>query len=171
MELEIKQCRVEDLPSLRSLAIKTFVDTYGQYNTPEAMAEYLEEAFGPDQLLRQLTTSDSAFYALCSADQWMGYIKLNEGAAQTDGRDGHALEIERIYVDRDLQGRGLGKRLLQRAIQVARSKNKGKIWLGVWEHNPKAIQFYESQGFVRRGTHLFMLGGEAQTDWVMELSL
>ena len=32
--------------------------------------------------------------------------------------------------------------------------------LGVWEHNPGAIQFYNSNGFVKIEAHQFMLGDE-----------
>lgn len=168
-EIMIRLCSLEDLPQLRSLAIKTFTDTYAAFNTPEVMADYLERSFSEEQLTRELTTVGSEFYAISIRDRWVGYLKLNEGKAQTEVRSDEMLEIERIYVDRDLQGRGLGKYLLEQAVSVARTKNKKGIWLGVWEHNPKAIRFYESQGFVRNGTHVFMIGGEAQTDWVMEL--
>ncbi|MEY3918157.1 MAG: Protease synthase and sporulation negative regulatory protein 1, partial [Bacteroidota bacterium] len=45
------------------------------------------------------------------------------------------------------------------------------IWLGVWEHNPRAIRFYEKQGFVKFDQHIFQLGDDEQTDILMKLSL
>ena len=41
------------------------------------------------------------------------------------------------------------------------------IWLGVWEHNPRAIAFYHKWGFKQVGTQTFHLGDDLQTDWVM----
>lgn len=163
-----KQCGPEDIALLRQLAIKTFVDTYSAHNTPEVMADYLEKAFHEAQLVRELSHPESEFHVIEEAGQWIAYIKLNEGTAQTDDRSDSVLEIERIYVDQDYQGNGFGKILLEIAVAVARTKRKGKLWLGVWEQNPKAISFYESQGFTKTGTHVFMIGGEAQNDWVME---
>ena len=167
----VKKCRPEDLSELRQLAIQTFIDTYSVHNTPEVTSEYLENAFSEKQMQKEIDDPESEFYVLLLEDQYAGYIKLNEGNAQTESREDDSLEIERIYVDRKHQGRGFGKLLLEQAVAVARDKKKDRIWLGVWEHNPNAIGFYEKQGFTKTGTHLFMIGGEAQIDWVMEKRL
>lgn len=169
--ISIKRCAPGDIPFLRPLATKTFIDTYAQHNSPEVITDYLNKAFSEDRLRKELSNPDSEFYALILGEKWIGYLKLNQGAAQTDWRKDNVLEVERIYVDKDFQGRGLGKRLLEQALSVAHSKSKQGLWLGVWEHNPSAISFYESQGFVKTGTHPFMMGGEKQNDWVMEKAL
>ncbi len=44
---------------------------------------------------------------------------------------------------------------------------KKSIWLGVWEENPKAIRFYEKNGFVPFSRHIFKMGDEEQTDIMM----
>lgn len=164
----ISRCSVQELPQLRDLAIRTFQATYAAQNTAEVMADYLRRAFNEQQLRQELTHPESEFYLLKSEAEWLGYMKLNEGSAQTEEREDQALEVERIYVDAGFHGLGLGKMMIQKALEVARSKNKERLWLGVWEHNPKAIQFYERQGFKKNGTHTFYIGGEAQVDWVME---
>jgi ribosomal protein S18 acetylase RimI-like enzyme len=41
------------------------------------------------------------------------------------------------------------------------------VWLGVWEHNPRAIAFYKKYGFISVGEHPFPLGGDLQRDIVM----
>jgi ribosomal protein S18 acetylase RimI-like enzyme len=45
------------------------------------------------------------------------------------------------------------------------------LWLGVWERNPRAIRFYEKQGFRDVGSYLFVLGTDPQTDRVMTRAL
>ena len=45
------------------------------------------------------------------------------------------------------------------------------MWLGVWEENPRAIRFYQKQGFVEFGEHIFQLGDDAQRDVLMKKSL
>jgi ribosomal protein S18 acetylase RimI-like enzyme len=54
---------------------------------------------------------------------------------------------------------------------MAREKNKQLIWLGVWEHNERALAFYLKWGFERFGEHIFMLGDDTQTDWLMKKEL
>jgi len=44
-------------------------------------------------------------------------------------------------------------------------------WLGVWEENHRAIQFYAKNGFVTFDKHVFTLGDEQQTDLLMKLKI
>jgi ribosomal protein S18 acetylase RimI-like enzyme len=54
---------------------------------------------------------------------------------------------------------------------MGREKGRQVIWLGVWEGNVKAIDFYTQWGFKKFSEHIFMLGDEPQTDWLMKKSL
>lgn len=78
-----------------------------------------------------------------------------------------ALEVERIYIRTKFKRNGLGKYLITLAEDIAISKNKKVIWLGVWEHNPNAIAFYEKMGFIYTSSHSFFMGDEEQTDYIM----
>jgi ribosomal protein S18 acetylase RimI-like enzyme len=40
------------------------------------------------------------------------------------------------------------------------------LWLGVWEHNARAIAFYRKYGFQRIGEHVFPVGSDPQIDWL-----
>ncbi|MFZ7104369.1 MAG: GNAT family N-acetyltransferase [Peptococcaceae bacterium] len=82
-----------------------------------------------------------------------------------------SLEIERIYVEKEFQGNGLGRVLMNKAIDTACAREKAYIWLGVWERNDKAISFYKKSRFYKTGTHSFFMGSEEQTDFVMRKNL
>jgi ribosomal protein S18 acetylase RimI-like enzyme len=45
------------------------------------------------------------------------------------------------------------------------------LWLGVWEHNPRAITFYRKFGLEVVGTHAFMLGLDRQRDLIMSVKI
>ena len=77
------------------------------------------------------------------------------------------MEIARIYVSARQIGKGVGHQLMQTALDFAISKGFQNIWLGVWEKNERAIQFYNRWGFKKFSTHVFMLGEDPQTDWLM----
>ena len=68
-------------------------------------------------------------------------------------------------------GKKLGQALYEKAIQIANEKKVQYLWLGVWEKNNKAIQFYKKNGFVQFDTHIFKLGNDEQTDIMMKLAL
>lgn len=56
---------------------------------------------------------------------------------------------------------------MQAALDVARDQGCDVIWLGVWEQNARAQEFYKKWGFERAGQQTFMLGKDPQSDWVM----
>ena len=111
------------------------------------------------------------FYFLKKENTVVGYIKLNEYASQTEPEGDDALEVERIYVVKEEQGKGYGKLLIQKAIAVAQAKGKNKLWLAVWEKNPNAIRFYKKMGFEVYGTHIFQMNDEPQIDFMMKIDL
>jgi ribosomal protein S18 acetylase RimI-like enzyme len=101
----------------------------------------------------------------------IGYLKLNKGGSQTEVKDNDALEIERIYVLKEFQGKKVGQFLFDKAIKIAKEHHIAYVWLGVWEENKRALQFYTQNGFVEFDQHVFVLGDEAQTDIMMKLQL
>lgn len=171
MKLTIRECVMDDLLSLREISYKTYNDTFRQMNTPSNMKAYNEKAFDIDKLRGELSNRHSFFYFLYSDEELSGYLKLNEYKAQTDIYDPQSLEIERIYVTKEFQGKGLGNTLINKAIDVAKIREKLYVWLGVWEKNNKAIQFYKRNGFYVIGKHSFFMGEEEQTDFIMRKDL
>jgi len=100
----------------------------------------------------------------------VGYLKLNWGNAQTEKTTENTLEIERIYVVKEYQGKKIGNILIQKSIEIGKSKNIDYLWLGVWNKNTKAIKFYKNNGFLPFNKHEFLLGTESQVDIMMKLS-
>ena len=77
------------------------------------------------------------------------------------------MELKRFYIDRAWQGAGLAQALMRATLDAAIVSGARTLWLGVWEHNPRAIAFYRKFGFVEVGMHDFMLGRDRQTDLIM----
>ena len=132
------------------------------------MKKYLEENLGEAKVLQELNHPDSLFYIAWEGDTPIGYLKINSGNAQTELRDENSLEIERIYVKGSYHGHKVGQLLYDKAVETAQAQKRNYIWLGVWEHNPKAIRFYEKNGFVTFSTHIFKMGDDEQTDIMMK---
>ncbi len=165
--LFMRRCTLQDLSLLQAFSRKTYFDTFAAMNTEENMNAYLNSAYDLDVLGKELRNPNSYFFFLYADGQLAGYLKLNENDAQTDLYDPDALEIERIYVDKAYQRRGYGHFLMEYAITIAATRNKEYVWLGVWEKNERALQFYERHGFYEIGTHSFTMGDDVQTDYVM----
>lgn len=169
--LEIREVKQSEIDQLRDISIQTFVETFASQNTAENMQKYLENNLSISQLTREITNIHSRFYFAVLDNEIIGYLKINFGTAQTNLKTPTSLEIERIYVLNAMHGKGVGQLMLQKAIQCACDLKMERAWLGVWEKNYRAINFYRKNGFEEFDKHVFKLGDDLQTDIMMFLNL
>ncbi|HCD18942.1 N-acetyltransferase [Macrococcoides caseolyticum subsp. caseolyticum] len=163
----IQPCTIEDKQALQHIAYQTFDETFRAQNKKENIDHYLKTAFTDEKVERELSNPHSFFYFIFHEEQLAGYLKLNIKDAQTEPFDEHHLEIERIYILKQFQKHGLGQSLYQHALQKARALSCEHIWLGVWEKNTNAIDFYQKMGFMKVDQHAFFMGDDEQIDIIM----
>lgn len=169
--IHLSKVTLNDIERLQEIGRQTFFETFSAGNTAENMTKYLAEGFSIEKLTAELSNENAAFYFATYEGRVIGYLKVNHGQSQTELQDDRALEIERIYVLNEFHGKQVGQILFEKAIQIAREANADYVWLGVWEENPRAIQFYKKNGFVEFDKHIFTLGDDEQTDIMMKLQL
>ncbi len=170
-KIEIKRISQIDINELQAISILTFIETFSALNTVENMNAYLENELSISKLSMELENIHSTFYFAMLENKVVGYLKLNVGEAQTEIKDESTMEIERIYVLKEFHGQKVGQLLCDKALQVALQANAFYVWLGVWEMNFRAINFYTKNGFEPFDKHIFQLGNEEQTDIMMKRML
>lgn len=164
----LKKAVSADLQTLQQIGKETFYETFSKHNSEAEMQKYLAESFASEKILKELNTPESQFFIAWEDESPVGYLKVNSEKAQTELQDGTAIEIERIYVKSSYQGKKVGQLLFDKALEIARQQNKKYIWLGVWEENKKAVNFYTKNGFTEFAKHIFRLGNDEQTDLMMK---
>ena len=167
--MEIRKVTQTNLEILQEISIQTFTETFEAVNTAENLLNYIKNHFSIEQLSSEWNDPNSEFYLAYSNEEAAGYLKINIGNAQTENHDINALEVQRIYVLKKYHRQNIGQLLLDKAISDANSKKLSSIWLGVWEENHRALQFYTKNGFVVFDKHIFTLGDDPQTDLLMKL--
>jgi len=169
--VKIVKVSLENIEQLQVIGRLTFFETFADCNTADNMRTYLDESFHQDKLACELQNPNSEFYFAVLESKIIGYLKLNFGQAQTELKNLNSLEIERIYVLKEFHGKRIGQLLYDKAIEIAHSKKSENIWLGVWEKNERAINFYLKNRFIEFGKHEFILGSDTQTDIMMNLKI
>jgi ribosomal protein S18 acetylase RimI-like enzyme len=167
-QIIVSEASITDLESIKQIGRETFFETFAESNTEADMTKYLDENFNDDKLTAELKNSDSYFFISWEGKSPIGYMKLNVGQAQTEIRDEVSIEIERIYVKQAYHGKKVGQILYEKALEITHQMKKEYIWLGVWEENPKAIRFYEKNGFIAFDKHIFKMGEDEQIDIMMK---
>ncbi|MEO7840329.1 MAG: GNAT family N-acetyltransferase [Anaerolineales bacterium] len=169
--MKVRYGNMDDAKTLSELGAKTFYDTFAKDNTPEDIDAYLKASFSPEIQFNELSDPDVIFLIAESEKIPIGYAQLIMNSKDETINGTKPLEISRIYASQEYLGKGVGKELMQATISEARQRGCDCVWLGVWEKNRRAIDFYKRWGFRAVGTHLFSVGDDPQNDFVMELEL
>lgn len=168
MQIRIEPVRSDEVELLSNISCKTFYDTFHLENTEEDMDLFLNQTFNENVLLTELSNKETFFFFAKFEDDVAGYLKLVVSDSNAELGGVSTLEVARIYTLKDKIGSGIGKALMEFSVSFARQQQKEIIYLGVWEHNQRAIGFYKKFGFEKFGEHVFMVGNDPQTDWLMK---
>lgn len=169
--ISIRSCALPDAEAIVSLGIRTFRDTFDEMNTPENMMLYINKTFTLKKIKEEIKERGSIFFIVEKDDDPIGYARLRTSHTPEALKGTVAMEIERLYVDKRFIGKRVGHLLMNTCLHYAKDHNFDTIWLGVWEHNERALEFYKKWGFEKFGDHVFMLGHDAQTDLLMKKNI
>jgi len=168
--IQIKQAGLSDAALIAEISRETFYETFAAYNTKSDMDKFLSEQFSKEQLIAEVGKEGYTFLLAYADNTPAGYTLMKE-SAHADLPGENVIEISRLYARSSFIGKGVGQSLMEAAIAKAKELQKNHIWLGVWEHNHRAIAFYKKFGFEKFSEHDFVLGDDVQRDWVMKLGL
>jgi diamine N-acetyltransferase len=180
--MHIKKLTITDIPELVAISKSTFIEAFAHQNDPVEFDAYVNSAFTLQTLTEEFNTEGVSFYFVEKEDRPIGYIKLHHNKSplgttkpniqvQYDFEHAKSTELERIYLLSEYHGKGVAQLQMDYVIQMAKENGSHFVWLGVWEHNPKAIRFYEKFGFEKFGDHVFDVGNDPQIDWLMWLKI
>lgn len=164
---KVRQANPTDASGLCQLAERTFRDTFGAVNTAEDMALHCGACYTVEVQASEISNPNMLTLLSEDRDALAGFAQLRwEGAPDCVSARAPA-EIKRLYVLARWHGKGVARELMQACLEAAEARGSDVVWLGVWEHNPRAIAFYRKFGFSEVGEQIFLLGSDRQRDIVM----
>ncbi len=169
--INIRYGTAPDAASITAISRQTFYDSFAGQNTAENMQKHLDSYYLVSKLKDELDDQLNTFILATEDEEIIGYAKMNDSLKSESRVLQNPIEIERIYAVKMAIGKGVGSALMKHCIDIAIQKRKATIWLGVWEHNHRAIDFYTKWGFEKFGQHVFEVGDDPQTDWLMKKQL
>ena len=149
MGIIIEKLDVKDVSLLRETALQAYADHYLHLWHDEGKW-YMEKFFSVEKLTAELNDANAVFYLALYNNSPAGFLKLNIHAPLED--DKNALELERIYLKKNCEGKGIGKKLVEITFTVAKENNKDVVWLKAMDSSLGPISFYEKMGFEICGT-------------------
>jgi GNAT superfamily N-acetyltransferase len=157
-DIRIRPARSGEGPMLTELA-------YASKRTWGYQEETLDEWNGPLTVLEEYLREEAYFVAEEERDGQpvpVGFFSLMP-VEQPD-----TLDLDHFWVLPEGQGRGVGRRMFERAIQEARKTGARRMTITA---EPQAEGFYLKMGAVRIGGKLTVVGGERHILPLLELPL
>ena len=157
-----------DAAAYSAFAERLFRETYADGYDPADINSYVASAFSPERQAAEI--NERGGRVLVVEDDRSGllafaHVRQPPTPPELAGRLG--VEIVRFYVDRPWHGHGIARVLMSACVAEARSRGADALWLLVYQHNARAVAFYEKSGFHKAGTRPFRLGSRVDQDWLM----
>ena len=167
-DITIRHATPNDAELLAQLGATTFFDAYADDLPHETLRAYVTTAYTVEVQTEELADSGNIFLIAEADAETAGFAMLRADDPPPEVDDPNTIELARIYVLQESIGQGIGAALMRACLHEAGERGASTMWLGVWEHNPRAIRFYEKWGFAKVGTQTFTLGGDPLIDLVMQ---
>lgn len=169
-DLRIRTATADDIDELVRLARTTFYDAFSKYpeNSLDDLNKVIDEYFNHDRVTSEFRDPNVTYFMAEAGDRSAGYAKVRRHCHKETVIGNDPIEICSLYMMEDFIGKGVGKAMMINCLEFAEGYGHDTAWLGVYERNFRAIDFYRSFGFERCGEHIFPFGDDPQIDWLMQ---
>ena len=168
--IRIRDAEFSDIKTLSLLAQKTYMEAFGHSFQPEDLKVHLSTHLSEESFRKTLQV-DKVLVAVYGK-KIIGFVQFG---SENDGEDElkKDWELKRLYVQQENQNNGIGSRLMDLALNQMKEYQVKRVFLDVWEQNPRAILFYQRFGFEVVGKRKFEVasGAETSADLIMVLSI
>jgi GNAT superfamily N-acetyltransferase len=160
--MNISVATQEQLPIIRDLAFRIWPVTYGHILSKDQFDYMMEMMYSIDSLEKQIEIKP--FLLVNDNGEFIGFASYEINWEHTS-----KTKIHKLYVLPSIQGKGIGKALIQYLRDIAQKAENTILVLTVNRFN-SAKEFYLKQGFHIVEEKQFQIGnGYIMDDYVMEL--
>jgi len=146
--MKIREVTTEDQQKVKRFVLSVLVDEFGFPRKPEWDYD-LEDP------IKYYQEQGGNFYILENNKKLIGTIAIKN-------KGNKIAELKRMYVDKKFRGKGLGRKLFDKAIKFSVQNKFEKVILDTWNKFDTAKKIYKKNGFKvigREGEQIFMEKG------------
>ena len=166
----IRECTPADAAALGLIGAATFLETFAGVLDGQAVVAHCANSHDPDRYIQLLGLGCRIWIAEAEPGRSpVGYVVVGPSFLPI-ARPGE-LDVKRIYVLSRWHGKGIGRALMDKAVDYARSDHQERLIVGVYIGNSRAQAFYERWGFEKIGERTFSVGPRQYEDYVYALPL
>ncbi len=146
-----------DAESMSELGAKSFLESHLTSATQKDLDDYIRNTYTKERFVKELEDSRNLFRIATIGERIAGYSKIVPNTSRPGITQTNSCKMERLYVLEEFIPQKIGQLLFDECLELAKAENQSGIWLNVWTGNPRAIRFYEKQGFSKVGDTMFKI--------------
>jgi ribosomal protein S18 acetylase RimI-like enzyme len=156
--IELRSIKESDIDDIKEVALSAWNFTYKDIFPQKYIDDYVEKNYSKESLVSlipKVTAGEQLFDVALENSRIIGFCSV--------GLTSEGFRLYRIYLLPRYIGKGVGKKLLDRAKAFVRSKGENKLFCFVHKNNRRGVDFYLQSGFKHR------LESDQGDEWYMEL--
>ncbi|GGX08838.1 GNAT family N-acetyltransferase [Undibacterium macrobrachii] len=164
---QFRLAKQEDASALADLARQTFIETYAEQNDAEQIRTHCDKNFGVAQQSKEIADPNYVVILAYHDEALVGFAQVVNNPAPPSIEAENAVALYRYYVKKEWHGKGIAQPLLAEAEKAAKTFGANQLWLGMWEHNARALAYYQKVGFQHVGWMDYQFGDIIERDYVL----
>lgn len=145
--LEIVTATVKDSALIAKIGAQSFIESHGASASEKDILNYVASKFTVEQIENEFSDANAVYKLAVYNNEIAGYSKLILNCPNTAITKKTVCKLERIYILESFLDKKIGQPLFDLNLQLAKDNHQKGMWLYVWTGNPRALRFYEKQGF------------------------
>ncbi|MFM7487353.1 MAG: GNAT family N-acetyltransferase [Cytophagales bacterium] len=166
--IQVRLARYDELATMLEVAMLSFEETFAPHNTREDMDIFYHDNYTLEKMQQEFRQPNTALFLALDEGSVLGFVRLRKNDEVKEKLGDSTLELQRLYIHPQHQGKRIGSLLMEKALEYAKGLKVDWMWLGVWERNFNAQKFYAKWRFERFGEHTFLHGTDPQIDWLLK---
>lgn len=169
-DIHLRVGKVDDAAGIAAVGALAFRSAFTNEANRAELDAYVTEEYRAEKITAHLLDPDTRILVADSAEGILGFVHLHPQQPDIETIE-HYLMVERLYIQPELIGSGVGLKLWKAAVETAVSQGFDQLWLMVLRPNVRAISFYEKAGMEVFGRSVGKFKADAEIDLWMRLKL
>lgn len=149
---------------LSDFGTRSFIVSYQCTLPIEKLRNYTDQSFSKENICREMDLAEAAYFVgIDATGEPCGYAKLINSEPPIKLAEERGIELQRLYVEADCRGLGIGKALMKHSETYAHQQKHRILWLRVWKENTVAMNKYLRWGFSITGQAQYQVEDEERT--------
>ncbi|HEX2605908.1 MAG TPA: N-acetyltransferase [Flavisolibacter sp.] len=159
MTIEIRQAGPQDAEGIAFVGKQSFTETFlPAFVSEKDCIDYVNHTYSTQRVAASLSNPGNQYFIALVNGMIAGFVKNKPGSRNENVLCEAPIQLQRIYVLPEFISKGIGQRLLSKALENAYRCGGQTLWLAVYVHNNRAIDFYLRHGFEITGDHFYTIG-------------